>query len=117
MIKLKSGGLWIYSPIAPTRYCLGMQLILAAQLLAQMQSVNNAAQMAHSSGLPSGCRECVSLLEELDAPVEHIVLGTHAYEHKIFVPPFQRRFPSAQVYVTPRSGVFATCMFVYCGCC
>ena len=37
-------------------------------------------------------------------PVEHIVLTTHAYEHKIFVPPFQRRYGTAQVWVVPRRG-------------
>lgn len=35
-------------------------------------------------------------------PVEHIVLTTHAYEHKIFVPPFQRCYGTAQVWVVPR---------------
>ncbi|KAK9836203.1 hypothetical protein WJX81_008501 [Elliptochloris bilobata] len=65
VVKLKSGGLWIHAPIAPTR-------------------------------------ECVELLEALGAPVEHIVLTTHAYEHKIFVPPFQRRYGAAQVWVVPR---------------
>ncbi|KAL0048122.1 hypothetical protein WJX82_008210 [Trebouxia sp. C0006] len=46
-------------------------------------------------------RECVHLVKELDAPVKHIILTTHAYEHKIFISPFQRRFPEAQVYVVP----------------
>ncbi|KXZ51187.1 hypothetical protein GPECTOR_13g674 [Gonium pectorale] len=45
--------------------------------------------------------ECVRLLKELDAPVEYIVLPTFAYEHKVFVGPFSRRFPKAQVYVAP----------------
>ncbi|PNW73530.1 hypothetical protein CHLRE_13g562750v5 [Chlamydomonas reinhardtii] len=45
--------------------------------------------------------ECVRLLKELDAPVEYIVLPTFAYEHKIFVGPFSRRFPKAKVYVAP----------------
>ena len=48
------------------------------------------------------CRECVALLKELEAPVKHILLTTHAYEHKIFVSPFQRRFRDAQVYVVPK---------------
>ena len=48
------------------------------------------------------CRECVELLDALGAPVDHIVLTTHAYEHKIFVPPFQRRYSTAQVWVVPR---------------
>jgi hypothetical protein len=29
--------------------------------------------------------------------VEHIVLTTFAYEHKVFVGPFARRFPKAKV--------------------
>jgi hypothetical protein len=45
--------------------------------------------------------ECLRLLNELDAPVECIVLPTFAYEHKIFVGPFSRRFPQAKVYVAP----------------
>ncbi|WVZ99212.1 hypothetical protein U9M48_044541 [Paspalum notatum var. saurae] len=42
------------------------------------------------------------LLKELGAPVEHIVLPTFAYEHKIFVGPFSRKFPAAQIWVAPR---------------
>lgn len=42
------------------------------------------------------------LLKELGAPVEYIVLPTFAYEHKIFVGPFSREFPRAQVWVAPR---------------
>ncbi|KAI7741413.1 hypothetical protein M8C21_000873 [Ambrosia artemisiifolia] len=65
VIKLKSGGLWVHAPIAPTK-------------------------------------ECIQLVKELGAPVEYIVLPTFAYEHKIFVGPFSRKFPQAQVYVAPR---------------
>jgi hypothetical protein len=36
-------------------------------------------------------------LQELDAPVEYIVLPTYAYEHKAFVGPFSRKFPDAKV--------------------
>ena len=50
----------------------------------------------------SSCRECIALLKELDAPAKHILLTTHAYEHKIFIAPFQRRFKDAQVYVVPK---------------
>lgn len=46
-------------------------------------------------------RECIALLDELEAPVKHIILTTHAYEHKVFISPFQRRYPKAQVYVPP----------------
>ncbi|KAK1297015.1 hypothetical protein QJS10_CPB15g01329 [Acorus calamus] len=65
VIKLKSGGLWIHAPIAPTK-------------------------------------ECIQLVKELGAPVEYIVLPTFAYEHKIFVGPFSRKFPHAQIWVAPR---------------
>ncbi|KAI4389269.1 hypothetical protein MLD38_001509 [Melastoma candidum] len=65
VIKLKSGGLWVHAPIAPTE-------------------------------------ECIELMKELGAPVEYIVLPTFAYEHKIFVGPFSRKFPRAQVWVAPR---------------
>ena len=49
----------------------------------------------------------MELLEDLGMPVEHIVLTTHAYEHKIFVPPFQRCYGTAQVWVVPRRAVGA----------
>ncbi|KMZ75420.1 hypothetical protein ZOSMA_114G00170 [Zostera marina] len=65
VIKLRSGGLWIHAPIAPTR-------------------------------------ECVELVKELSCPVEFIILPTFAYEHKIFVGPFSRKFPKAQIWVAPR---------------
>ena len=45
--------------------------------------------------------ECIALLNELNAPVEHIVLPTTLFEHKIFVGPFQRRFPDATVFIAP----------------
>ncbi|XP_044962735.1 uncharacterized protein LOC123416474 [Hordeum vulgare subsp. vulgare] len=65
VVKLRSGGLWVHAPIAPTK-------------------------------------ECIQLIKELGAPVEHIVLPTFAYEHKIFLGPFSRKFPGAQVWVAPR---------------
>lgn len=65
VIKLKSGGLWVHAPIAPTK-------------------------------------ECIQLLKELGAQVEYIILPTFAYEHKIFVGPFSRKFPRAQIWVAPR---------------
>ena len=34
--------------------------------------------------------------------MEYIILPTFAYEHKIFVGPFSRRFPKAKVWVAPR---------------
>ncbi|KAK9829002.1 hypothetical protein WJX72_003330 [[Myrmecia] bisecta] len=45
--------------------------------------------------------ECINLVKELNAPVEHIVLSSHAYEHKVFVAPFSRAFPRAQIWHVP----------------
>lgn len=44
----------------------------------------------------------LQLVKELGYPVKYIVLPTFAYEHKIFVGPFSRKFPKAQVWVAPR---------------
>lgn len=68
-VKLRSGGLLIYAPIAATR-------------------------------------ECIRLVNELGLPVEVIMLPSFAYEHKVFVGPFSRRFPKAQVYVAPEQWSF-----------
>lgn len=68
VLKLASGGLLVYAPVAPTD-------------------------------------ECIRLVNELVADhgeVRYIVLPTvTGLEHKVFVGPFARRFPSAQVYVVP----------------
>ncbi|KAK9798186.1 hypothetical protein WJX73_000651 [Symbiochloris irregularis] len=65
VVRLQStGGLFVYSPIAPTK-------------------------------------ECINLVKELGGEVEYIILSTFAYEHKIYVPPFNRAFPDAQVWVAP----------------
>lgn len=50
-------------------------------------------------------RECIRLVQELVAKhgdVKYIILPTASgVEHKVFVGPFARRFPCAQVFVTP----------------
>uniref|UniRef100_A0A0G4GKI2 DUF4336 domain-containing protein n=1 Tax=Chromera velia CCMP2878 TaxID=1169474 RepID=A0A0G4GKI2_9ALVE len=48
---------------------------------------------------PTG--ECVSLLEDLNFPVEHFVLPCPALEHKIFFSDFVGRYPDAKVWVSP----------------
>lgn len=67
-IRLASGGLLIYAPVAPTP-------------------------------------ECIRLVKELVAlygEVKYIILPTASgLEHKVFVGPFARRFPNAQVFVAP----------------
>jgi hypothetical protein len=54
--------------------------------------------------------ECVRLVQELEqqeGPVRYIILPTASgLEHKIFVGPFARRFPQAQVFVAPHQWSF-----------
>jgi hypothetical protein len=54
--------------------------------------------------------ECIRLINELVAvhgAVKHIILPTSSgLEHKIFVGPFARRFPDAQVWVAPQQWSF-----------
>jgi hypothetical protein len=68
VIKMASGGLLVYAPVAPTP-------------------------------------ECIRLVRELVAEhgeVRYIILPTvSGIEHKVFVGPFARQFPTAQVYVAP----------------
>lgn len=68
IVKLASGGLLVYAPIAPTP-------------------------------------ECIRLVNELVAEhgaVKYIILPTvSGLEHKVFVGPFARCFPEAQVFVAP----------------
>nr|XP_027187364.1 uncharacterized protein LOC101501957 isoform X1 [Cicer arietinum] len=85
VIKLKSGGLWVHAPIAPTDECI--QYMLQGNFYIKNFVVLNLR---------------LKLIKELGAPVEYIVLPTFAYEHKIFVGPFSRKFPRAQVWVAPR---------------
>ena len=47
-------------------------------------------------------RECIELVKELGFPVGYLILPTFAYEHKIFMAPFSRKFPDAEVYTAPR---------------
>lgn len=73
VIRLESGGLLIYAPVAPTPECIRM----------------------------------VKDLEAKHGSVKHILLPTASgLEHKVFVGPFARWFPEAQVYVAPRQWSF-----------
>jgi len=55
-------------------------------------------------------RECMRLMQELVAEhgdVQYIILPTvSGLEHKVFVGPFARQFPTAQVYVAPHQWSF-----------
>ncbi len=121
VVRLRTGGLWVHAPIAPTRRA--PRCFISAPCLHLAASHHRTAVRGRPPGQMStrvgcaaapvnstGCdRECVELLEDLGMPVEHIVLTTHAYEHKIFVPPFQRRYGTAQVWVVPRCCATLSC--------
>jgi hypothetical protein len=55
-------------------------------------------------------RECIRLVQELVAEhgdVKYIILPTiSGLEHKVFVGPFARRFPNAEVFVAPNQWSF-----------
>jgi hypothetical protein len=68
VVRLQSGGLLVYAPVAPTQECL--------QLMAELVSQYG--------------------------DVKYIILPTASgLEHKVFVGPFARRFPQAQIFVAP----------------
>jgi Domain of unknown function (DUF4336) len=68
VVKLASGGLLVYAPVAPTGECLAL----------------------------------VNELVAIHGDVKYIILPTiSGLEHKVFVGPFARAFPQAQVWVTP----------------
>lgn len=73
VVKLDTGGLLVYAPVAPTP-------------------------------------ECLRLVNELVAEhgdVKYIILPTiSGVEHKVFVGPFARRFPHAQIFVAPNQWSF-----------
>lgn len=73
VVRLETGGLLVYAPVAPTP-------------------------------------ECIRLMRELEAEygaVKSIVLPTiSGLEHKVFVGPFARYFPKAQVYIAPQQWSF-----------
>ena len=73
IVRLQSGGLLVYAPVAPTP-------------------------------------ECIALVRSLEArygTVQYIIQSTTTgIEHKVFVGPFARRFPQAQIYVAPHQWSF-----------
>jgi len=94
---------------ATYRYDLGRGAYAFEQLL-RFQNVSATIRMTvqrlSSGGLwvnapvaPTG--ECLSLLADLNAPVEHLVLPVTALEHKAFFGPFARKFPKATAWVAP----------------
>ncbi len=73
VVKLTTGGLLVYAPVAPTDECIRL----------------------------------VNELVETHGEVKYIILPTvSGIEHKVFVGPFARCFPKAQVFVSPNQWSF-----------
>ncbi|MBW4522813.1 MAG: DUF4336 domain-containing protein [Scytolyngbya sp. HA4215-MV1] len=73
IVRLETGGLLVYAPVAPTPECLRLVNELVAQ----------------------------------HGDIRYIILPTiSGLEHKIFVAPFARHFPQAQVFVAPHQWSF-----------
>ena len=45
--------------------------------------------------------EYIRELEKKHGKVKYIVLGTTQVEHKVYLGPFAKRFPKAEIYVAP----------------
>jgi len=99
-----------FSGRATYRYSLGRrawaleQLLTFANVSATIRC--NVIQLQETGGLwvhspqwPTG--EFCSLLDDLEAPVEHVVLPCNAFEHKAPMKAFLQKYPKAQVWVAP----------------
>jgi|TARA_B110000238_G_scaffold175076_1_gene195182 hypothetical protein len=78
---------------------IGLGLNVSVNVRMTVIKLKNGGLWVHAPVAPT--EECISLLNDLGAPVEHIVLPTTLFEHKIFVGPFARRFPNAQTWIAP----------------
>lgn len=72
VVRLQTGGLWVYNPVAPT-----------PQLLKMMQR-----------------------LMDQYGPIQHIVLGSVALEHKATFAAFCQQFPQATCWIQPGQWAF-----------
>ena len=89
------GRVWFFEQ----KQGIGLGLNVSVNVRMTVIKLRNGGLWVHAPIAPTD--ECIALLNELNAPVEHIVLPTTLFEHKIFVGPFQRRFPDASVFIAP----------------
>jgi len=95
---------------ATYRYTLGRntwafeQLLTFANVTATIRC--NVIQLQETGGLwvhspqwPTG--ELCHLLDELHAPVEHVILPCNAFEHKAPMKAFLQKYPTAKVWISP----------------
>lgn len=103
---------------ATYRYSLGRnawafeQLLTFANVTATVGTnvilLESGGLWVHSPQWPTG--EFMSLLDDLDHPVKHVVLPVNALEHKAPMKDFCSRFPDASVWISPgQYGPFGIC--------
>lgn len=94
--EVDAGRIWVFEQ----QQALGFSSVATNIRMTVIRLAASSELWVHAPVAPTA--ECLALLAELRAPVRYIVLPTFAYEHKIFVGPFSRAFPRAQVWVAPR---------------
>lgn len=95
MLQIVRGVIWVFEQ----PQSLGFSNVTTNVRMTVIKLANGGLWV-HAPIAPTS--ECLALLRNLNAPVEYIILPTFAYEHKIFVGPFSRKFPKAKVYVAPK---------------
>ncbi|KAA8494920.1 hypothetical protein FVE85_3161 [Porphyridium purpureum] len=85
------GTMWTFEQ----EHGLGFTFV-AVNIVMTVIRLQSGGLWVHSPIAPT--EECVNLVKELGGDVEFIILGTYAYEHKIYAAPFSRKFPDAKVY-------------------
>ena len=77
--ELEKNSIWLFEQPQG----LGLSNVTANVRMTVIQLEETGGLWVHAPIAPTA--ECVKLLKELGAPVEHVVLPTFAYEHKCFM--------------------------------
>jgi Domain of unknown function (DUF4336) len=93
---IKAGEIWTFEQVQGIFY-------VVVPIRMTVVKLTGGGLLVYAPVAPTG--ECLQLMNELVAihgDVKHIILPTiSGLEHKVFVGPFARKFPQAQVWVTP----------------
>lgn len=87
--ELEKNSIWLFEQPQG----LGLSNVTANVRMTVIKLEATGGLWVHAPIAPTA--ECVKLLKELGAPVEHIVLPTFAYEHKCFMGEFFLKFFSS----------------------
>ena len=93
--EIDPGRMWFFEQ----KQGIGLGLNVSVNVRMTVVKLKDGSLWVHAPIAPTA--ECIALLEQLDAPVKHIVLPTTLFEHKIYAGPFQRRYPNASMFVVP----------------